>query len=578
MKSYRYPAILVRQTAESNPIVLFAAPAAEIDAWVGVPQKKELRGGTGETVGFQRDLDEERLTNLGKFYEDQRNTIQNPLLCSKKYSVTEAVKFVPHTTKQPTGATGAAGFVEIQTSDIDDLPLLELMRRVKDELERRVPTLAANTIPSAKIIQLKQQICSPTADASEVDDEEADESIDGDDTTTDASTMMFSDESHILEFWEDLSVHVAVLSDAGPELQKRDEFHGYSRDAMIGFLRPVVLVDGQHRLRGAVALARKKLKQQPHASEIAQAVLDGKSPSEVQRAAEIKVSRILPVSMLMTEDPAEHVFQFVVVNQKATPIDSALLGTIVSTSLSNDELERVSERLKNAGIPLSESRAIAYLSRNPDSPFYQLVQRGLGSDNQALLPWTVLKSLIGVFQNLRGGKLYHEKNNDYAAVWRKRCLQNSAIVADYGAKGFTEAYKYWQAPDGPWRDVFMQFYRAIRDKFGTLDDQEAYHFWGENRKSQLFNKISLTILAADFFQFLSDGKRNIDSADQVPHLVNEWLQDVDENYFSRNWKLESVKKESPGIRSRWAKIWSEYRRNPERLPHTNEYRKTLNAT
>jgi hypothetical protein len=578
VKSYRYPAIQVRQTPKSNGLVLFAASAAEIDEWAGAPQKKELDG-SGETTGFQRDINTDRLENLGKFYNDERNTIQNPLLCSSRYSAKDAVQFTPAPGVAIDQVPVVSGVIEIRTTEIDKLPLLEIMRRVKADLERRVPALAATGVPASKIVNLKQRIHAISSENADQDEDTRDNEEVNDDLESgaDTSALMFSDESHILEFWEDLSVHIAVLDEAGPEFQKGESFEGFTRDAMIAFLRPVVLVDGQHRLRGAVDVAKKKVKEPPFSSEITQAIIDGQAPGDVQQAAMVKASRVLPVSMLMTDDPAEHVFQFVVVNQKATPIDSALLGTIVSTSLSNEELERVADRLKNAGIPLSESRAIAYLSRNPDSPFFKLVQRGLTSDGHELMPWTVLRSLIGIFQNLRGGKLYHEKN-DYAAVWRKKCLQNSGLVNDYATKGFSDPLKYWSAPDGPWREVFVQFYRSIRDKFGSRDDTEAPNYWGENRSSNLFNKISLTILAADFFQFLSDGKRVIDSADQVSILVNEWLQEVDENYFNRNWKLSGVKKESPGIRSRWAKVWAEYRRNPEKLPSTNEYRKPLNAS
>jgi len=49
-------------------------------------------------------------------------------------------------------------------------------------------------------------------------------------------------------------------------------------------------------------------------------------------------TRLLPVSLLMNPNLEEHVFQFVVVNQKATPVGKALLGTIVATSLTESEL------------------------------------------------------------------------------------------------------------------------------------------------------------------------------------------------------------------------------------------------
>lgn len=85
----------------------------------------------------------------------------------------------------------------------------------------------------------------------------------------------------------------------------------------------------------------------------------------------------MPVSLLLSSDPAEQVFQFVVINQKATPIERSLLGTIVSTTLTNDEMEQVSERLRSSGIQLEEARAITWMARSEESPFCRLVERGV---------------------------------------------------------------------------------------------------------------------------------------------------------------------------------------------------------
>jgi hypothetical protein len=103
--------------------------------------------------------------------------------------------------------------------------------------------------------------------------------------------------------------------------------------------------------------------------------------------------RILPISLLVTSGPPNMCSKFVVVNQKATPIDRVLLGTIVSTSLSNDELSRVGKRLENAGIELEQSKALTYLSRNPSSPFKDRVERRLTGEPEGRLPWTVLGSI-----------------------------------------------------------------------------------------------------------------------------------------------------------------------------------------
>ena len=284
-----------------------------------------------------------------------------------------------------------------------------------------------------------------------------------------------------------------------------------------------------------------------------------------------KLSRKLPVSLLMVDDPAEHVFQFVVVNQKATQIGTALLGTIVSTSLSNEELERVADRLSKAGIKLEDSRVISYLARHHSSPFCDLVERGLQGDAKDLLPWTVLGSLANIFRKLKGGKLYHGKaKNDYANIWRQKYLASSGIVADWEAKGFKSEYEYWQQPDGPWRLVFITFWTEVRARLGT-DEADESNVWGKARSSNLFNKISLTILSADFYQYLCENKRGIDSPEDVKSLIADWLTDVKPKYFGRDWKLSGVKKDSTGIRKAWSRLWVDYRKNPV-LPKITEYR------
>lgn len=343
---------------------------------------------------------------------------------------------------------------------------------------------------------------------------------------------------------------------------------------MIAFLQPVVIVDGQHRLRGAVDVARDLTGKEPFSKEIERRLAAGEDAAAVDYEMQVRGSRMLPVSLLLTDDPAEHVFQFVVVNQKATPIDKALLGTIVSTTLSNEELTRVSHRLTKAGIKLEQSRAIAFLTRNSASPFHRLVERGLSSDNDGLMPWTVLGALIHIFQDLKGGKLFGQKN-DYSDKWRRDHLNNSPIVADWSEKGFKDAYAYWQSADGPWRDVFVKFFACIKNEFATTKDSEAPNYWGASRKSNLFNKISLTILAADFFRFLCQRERVIESAEHIPILVENWLKGLDTGYFNRNWQLSGVKKDSVGIRNRWAKTWADYREDPRQLPQSKTYREPL---
>jgi hypothetical protein len=319
-------------------------------------------------------------------------------------------------------------------------------------------------------------------------------------------------------------------------------------------------VDGQHRLLGALKQADATLLVDPFKEEMLTRIAAGDDEKQVQRDLRLKACRRLPVSLLWNPDPAEHVFQFVIVNQKATPIGRALLGTIVATTLSNDELSRVSERLTGSGIMLEEARHVAFLSRNPDSPFHNTIEKGLSSDEGGLLPFTVMVSLVKIFRDLRGGKLWGE-SNDYADIWRRELLGNSGVVADWEGKGFENPYVFWRSDEGPWRPIFVEFWRAVREKLGN-DDHDAHNTWGHTRNSNLFNKIYLHILAADFFQFLTERELTIVEVSEVKILVvEEWLKDAKPSYFDRDWHLTGQKKDVPGIRKQWANLWVTYRKS-----------------
>jgi hypothetical protein len=571
LELFKYRAVRVKQTPDSPWMVLFSAPATQIDTWAGVPQKRQL--GERETTGFQREVSDSRLKGLRSFYADPANVIQNPLLCASKKAAEGSATFTPDPGES--GLYSQTGTLTIQVEDLANWTLLRLVKAVKADIERRAPHLKGQPIPPSIILDIKSSLSeqSPEPDEDQNDQEQAveDEDIQAADDQPAATELAF-DESHILEFWQDVAARAQVLEELNDDT--REEIQSFTKDAMIAFLLPLVIVDGQHRLRGALDTAKSQVSKEPYLSKIEKEVEDGGNPKEIQKKFETQASRVLPISLLLDTHPAEHVFQFVVVNQKATPIGRALLGTIVSTSLSDAELELVSTRLMAAGIPLEESRAAAFLARSPESPFAGLVERGISTESGDLLPWTVLVALVKIFRELKGGKLFHEKSNDYADVWRARHLANSGIVAGWSETDYDNEFQYWRSLDGPWRKVFTAFWTSVRDKLAKKSNPEAWHYWGSPRKSNIFNKPSLIILASDFFQFLCETKSTIDSAGEVPDLVDEWLTGVDSDYFNRDWKLQNTKKDSPGTRKTWSQTWVEYRKNPTRLPRQETYRKS----
>jgi len=572
MSSIEYPAIMMSQVDGGRKVVFFSAPATEIESWAGIPQKK---GGVkdAETVGFQRDENQKRIDSIVSFLRDPRNIIQNPLLCATQSETCGQVRFAPD--PPVLSDRVQTGKITIDLLNFAEFSLLDLMKKVKTQLELRVPELAAHHVDVERINELKRQanLQPPLSEAQEPeeDDEESEENEE-EEETQEAAEVVFSDESHVLDFWHELSARIQVLHEMATGFTG-DEFLGFSREAMTAFLKPIVVMDGQHRLRGALYAARSRANEEPIKSLVEQAIESGGIPSEVAMEFGTRVARWLPVSLLLSNDPAEHVFQFIVVNQKATPIGKALLGTIVSTTLSNNELHRVSERLNAADIKLEQSRAVAFLNRNPSSPFRGFIETGMAGETADRLAWSVMASLVKIFQKLKGGKLFGQKI-DYADKWRRTCLDGSGMAAVFAANGFDSPFAYWSSNDGPWRSVFIAFYTVIRDEFGK-PDPESWACWGNSRKSNLFNKISLTILAADFFQFLVDRRLTIDSPQDLPGIVEDWLQDVSRDYFNRDWNLANTKKDSVGIRGNWAKLWVDYRKDPQRMPKSSEYKKNL---
>ncbi|MBD1881863.1 hypothetical protein [Coleofasciculus sp. FACHB-T130] len=567
-QEFKYKAVRIRQTNSGDWLVLFAASAIEIDTWAGVPQKKKI--GTQETTGFQREENKKRINEITDFYRNEKNIIQNPLLCALRQPDQANVNFEPSEDENGSSDAIQHGFLTLITESLEELSLLELLKRVKTNLERRVSGLVENQVPDSFIRELKQRAEIKDSVQENLIESSDEQEIADNSVNNEEIEVVVSDESHIEDFWKEVAAYISVLEEINDNF-KGDKFLDYSKNALISFLRPIVVVDGQHRLRAAISSAKELVREDRYKDYIEQAILhEGIDPGEAQRKIETEAARKLPISLLMNTDPAEQVFQFVVVNQKATPIKPALLGTIVSTSLSNEELERVAERLENAGIKLEESRAVTFLARHPDSPFYNLVERGMTSDTKDRLKWNVLASIVSIFRDLKGGKLFHE-TVDYADKWKRDYLAESKIVS-----GVEEATEYWQELDGPWRDVFIKFWSTVRDKLADKDNDQANNYWGNPKISNIFNKTSLTILAADFFQYLCGRGKGIDSVQEVPSLVDDWLKGVNKDYFHGDWKLHGVKKDMPGIRKRWSTEWVQYRKDPQKLPKESQYRIPLN--
>lgn len=570
---YRYTALRIKQTDESPWIVLTGAPAREIIEWGGIPQKRKLDG--TETTGFQREFNNKRLDELIQFFNNKKNVSQNSILCASRNVINGNVEF------ETTSDDGymQTGYLKITDENYEDKKLEELFKYVVEQLEERVPKFKYAKISEEKINHFKERANFDYTDLEfeekdynndyDIDDNNSEEEIDDDDRITNYGKALEFEEAHLFDFWEDLKGKYTLLKELGNF--DGDEFLGYSREVLISYLKPIVVVDGQHRLVGAVASIDHDLNKESYKEQMANLVDQGMDESEVLRSVEINASRILPISLILESDPAEHLFQFVIVNQKAVGMSPPLLGTIASTSLSDEELNRVKDRLNNSGIPLEDSRAVSILINRDDSPFKDKVQKGLEGDNKDLLSWSVFKNIVKIFKELKGGKLYHEPKIDYAKLWKEKYLHESMIISDWSEKEYENPYQFWSSLDGPWMDVFIIFWHEIKRKFAS-DDPVERNYWGNPKYSNLYNKPSLTILASDFFCFLHDKELTINNPNHVKELVNRWLENIADNYFAREWDLKHVKKELSGIMKNWSSLWVPYRKGATSKPKSNVFK------
>jgi hypothetical protein len=568
MTNKTYSAVRITQEGGAKPLVLFAAPATDIESWVGVPQKRQL--GENETAGFQRTVSPARRAALEHFFSNPRNVMQNPLLCAIRKSEGTEVSF------ESSGEVGGVQFgrISIVSTDLRAKTLEELLHGVREYLEERSPELKARAFPDSVYKRLetawleKQSDPSTDDDSQDGSDETSQDSID-----TELEEALF-EESQIAAFWDQLRARERLANKLGDKSPDNALF-GFTREVLEAFLRPIVLVDGQHRLEGAVA-AEKAAYEGDYTTkqEGEDLVAQGSSADAAISQVMQRRARLLPVSLLLDESPSEHVFQFVVVNQKATPVPKALLATIISTSLESHELSSIKSRLEHADILLDKSQAASSLARNPASPFAGRVVRGFEEDSAgSKLPWTVLATLTDVFRELRGAKYYHDPGLDQADTWKTLHLSASKIVADWQSRDFKTGLDYWKDPNGPWREVFIAFWTQTRDVLANTVDEEAHNFWGRPRTSNIFNKPSLVILTVDFFCFLREQRAGIDSVDHVKQLTTEWLEYVHPTYFSRDWKLDGVKKDSVGTRRQWSHLWYTHRSSGGPPPRVEDFSK-----
>jgi hypothetical protein len=116
-------------------------------------------------------------------------------------------------------------------------------------------------------------------------------------------------------------------------------------------------------------------------------ILDGQH--RVFGAKEVSGDFNLPLVILPGLSSSEQVFHFYIINNKAIPIKSTQLRSVISTSLSSSEIDNLYTRFRKSGINTEESIWTTRINEDTNSPFYNLVDFGY-EDSVGIIPENVM--------------------------------------------------------------------------------------------------------------------------------------------------------------------------------------------
>lgn len=265
--------------------------------------------------------------------------------------------------------------------------------------------------------------------------------------------------------------------------KRRDAIENYIE----GVSKPGLIIDGQHRVFGA------------------------------KNVSEVDVS--LPVVLLPGLEYAEQVFQFYVLNSKAKPLKPTELRRIVSTSLTDEEIEDLYHRFRKAGIDAEEARWTYEMNTRIDSPFRDRIDFGYG-EHGAVIKENVADQLVRKFMKASEKGRYRQLIKPLGDRW-----------ADV-EKRF---------------EIFFWFWSAVRDQYRNTWEQ-AEETADSGDLHQMFMKVSLLTLQSFILDrfvtalpFRAAGAEPpLSSESEVRSMVSSVLVNLPGEFFDETWKMKQI--------------------------------------
>lgn len=265
------------------------------------------------------------------------------------------------------------------------------------------------------------------------------------------------------------------------ETPRQNEIHGY----VTSISKPGLILDGQHRVFGA---------------------------------KEVTGDFNLPLVILPGLSASEQVFHFYIINNKAIPIKSTQLRSVISTSLSSYEIDKLFTRFRKSGINTEESIWTTKINEDTNSPFYNLVDFGY-EDSVGIIPENVMFQVAKQFlQSLpKKYKQLFEENKEW----------NNDKDYSYRLNMF---YIFWSTIKSIYQDAWQD----------CIDRKET---------TNILMKVSLMVLqeyiVSKFegniaFSKMYSAPLAFDSEEALKEQIKVVLQDLPEEFFTKEWTAKSL--------------------------------------
>ncbi|WNG27698.1 hypothetical protein F0U62_29455 [Cystobacter fuscus] len=370
MKS-TYNVLAFRQQEKSPIQITFVAHAGDILQWSGIPRKSDEL-----LTGYQRFRDPKRVDQEIVPY------FQNPKNCSPTAVIVALRKDtgVGSCSLNPSSIKTGEIIQAVLTIEIDDQLLVgdAVFEAALDFVNKRLPE-------------------------TEPDEAAEDESIEDEEIVED-------DQSNIHLGSATLRQMKALLED------KANWANPSFRLAILDYVKPAFLIDGQHRTSAAAKIGQNGLP--------------------------------FMVCGLFDAPWEEQVFQFTVVNLKQNPIPPSLITSIAALSLTRQEQNEVEARLRQAGVRMQEVTIMSLAAYDDRSPFAGMIDMAVGDPKK------------------KGEKLGYGGMRRIASVWYSASRTSLTQIANnlYGTTSSTSARQKWRT-DGAWFDFFCAFWDTIRETY-----------------------------------------------------------------------------------------------------------------